>query len=65
MAIQNIAEKELKLMKNHPGKTFDFSLVENIFNEIEKHMVMMSVAKWLAKQLPKGKSFFIILVEMH
>eukprot|EP00111_Clytia_hemisphaerica_P002309 TCONS_00006511-protein len=52
-SIQNIATKELALVKS-TSKNFDFSLVENIFNHLENYILMMSVGRWLAKQLPKG-----------
>ena len=55
-AIQNIATKELALVKS-TNKNFDFSLVENIFNHLENYILMMSVGRWLAKQLPKGWCF--------
>lgn len=53
-AIQNIATKELTLVKS-ANKIFDFTLVENIFNQLQNCVLMMSVGRWLAKQLPKGK----------
>ena len=42
-------------MVKSTNKLFDFSLVENIFNQLENCVLMMSVGRWLAKQLPKGK----------
>jgi len=56
LAIQKIATKELALVKSIPSKSFDFSLVEKIFNELENYVLVMSAGRWLAKQLPKGKT---------
>ena len=56
-AIQNIATKELMLAKS-TNKLFDFTLVENIFSQLENCVLMMSVGRWLAKQLPKGTSAY-------
>ena len=54
-AVQNIAGKELAKNKQMPGSTFEFSLVGNILNMIQNHMIMMAASKWLAKNLPRGK----------
>jgi len=53
-AVQTICEKNLKNTTKNGALSFEFSLVENILNMIEKHLIMIAAAKWLAKSLPRG-----------
>lgn len=50
-AVRMIASKELA---KGNAVTFNFSIVQNILNMIDDHMVMMATAKWLVINLPSG-----------
>ena len=53
-AVQKIAEKNFKNKTKNGESTFEYGMVENILNMIEKHMIMIATTKWLAKSLPRG-----------
>ena len=53
-AVQKIAEKNFKNKTKNGGSTFEYVMVENILNMIDKHMIMIATTKWLAKSLPRG-----------